>query len=161
MKPKELGFSIFGLASKWELGKSNRDITRRTIHYLEDRRLLFGPRGRHPHDLQYCVASAQEIRKFLGEQLQQHAPDQKLGHAIQEMRAACRRFLEIAQDTDLLSGGQTAFLVAVGELRSTFGFYIAALADRYDLEVHDDLRQILPPQADDASLDDLLDSAGR
>lgn len=150
MKPKELSFSIFGLGAKWELGKTNRDIARRTIRFLEDRRLLFGQRGRHPRDVEYCVRSAQEIRRFLGEQLQQHNPGAKLERALQEMRAACRRFIEVAgPDSRTAYADEAWFFVAAGELRSTFGFYVAALADRYDLEVDDDLRQILPPAAED------------
>ncbi|WP_181444965.1 DUF6650 family protein [Micromonospora endophytica] len=166
MKPKELSFSIFGLGARWEFGTTNKDIARRTIRFLEDRRLLFGPRGVDPHDLHYCVKSAQEIRQFLGDQLQQHDPGPKLLRALQEMRAACRRFLDAAAEsggTGQLGGRR--FLVAVGELRSTFGFYVAALADRYDLEVDEDLRAIMPPVPEDASgeptdLATLLDSAG-
>jgi hypothetical protein len=68
--------------------------------------------------------------------------------AIQEMRRACRRFIDAAgpqainfrQDQDL-------FLIAAAELRTTFGFYVAALASKYSLAVDDDLEGILPPQA--------------
>jgi hypothetical protein len=149
------------------MGKANKDLARRTIRFLEDRRLLFGPRGQHPNDLEYCIASAQEIRRFLGEQLQQQNPGAKLVRALQEMRAACRRFIDVTtEDRGDVSIGQPEVLVAMGELRSTFGFYIAGLADRYDLEVDDDLRQILPPTADlgageTVPLAELLDGPGR
>jgi hypothetical protein len=150
MKPKELSLSIFGLGAKWEFGKANKDIARRTIRFLEDRRLLFGPRGQHPNDPRDCVRSAEAIRQFLSEQLQQHDPGIKLARALQEMRAACRRFLDIAaRDPQNFRLDAPGFLVAVGELRSTFGFYVAALADRYNLDVDDDLRQILPPSAEE------------
>lgn len=152
MKPKELSFSIFGLGAKWEFGKTNKEIARRTVRFLEDRRLLFGQRGRHPNDPRYCVRSAQEIREFLGEQLQEHDLGAKLARALQEMRAACRRFIDAAaEDPSGFRSDAPRFFVAVGELRSTFGFYIAALADRYSLNVDDDLRQILPPTAEEVS----------
>ncbi|WP_281901563.1 hypothetical protein [Phytohabitans aurantiacus] len=166
MKPKELSFSIFGLGAKWEFGRANKEIARRTVRFLEDRRLLFGQRGQHPNDPQYCVRSAQEIRQFLGEQLEEHDPGRKLARALQEMRAACRRFIDVAsEDPQSFRADAPGFFVAVGELRSTFGFYIGALADRYNLDVDDDLRQILPPSAEeepqDAGLATLLDGTGR
>jgi hypothetical protein len=111
------------------------------------------------------VHSAEAIRQFLGEQLQQHDPGVKLARALQEMRAACRRFLDVAgRDPRGFRVDAPGFLVAVGELRSTFGFYVAALADRYNLEVDDDLRQILPPPAEeseDVDLATLLDPRRR
>jgi hypothetical protein len=155
MKPKELSFSIFGLAAKWELGKTNKTIARRIIHFLEDRRLLFGERGRHPRDPERCVQSTQEIREFLNQQLQTYDPGPKLQRAIQEMRAACRRFIDAADESgEDFQEDLPRFFVAVGELRTTFGFYVAALSDRYDLDVDEDLRSIMPPSLDDEPTDD-------
>jgi hypothetical protein len=149
IKPKSLSFSIFGASTAWELGKTNKDIARRTIRFLEDRRLLFGARGQHANDTLYCVHSTIEIRKFLNDQLQNENPGKVLRQALQEMRAACRRFLDHAgPNAENFQTDRTQCLIAVGELRTTFGFYLGALAVRYRLDVDEDLASILPPQAD-------------
>jgi hypothetical protein len=146
---KAFTFSLFGASATWEMTEENKNVARKIIRFLEDRRLLFGPRGQNPHDPVYCLESARQIRTYLGEQFQAGEPGKGLTQAVQEMRRACRRFIDQAgpqavnfqQDRDL-------FLVAVAQLRTTFGFYVAALASKYGLTVDDDLAGILPPEAD-------------
>lgn len=149
IKLKSLTFSIFGASATWEVTKENKATARKIINFLEDRRLLFGPRGEHPNDPEYCLESAKQIREYLGEQLQVGNPGQRLTQAIQEMRRACRRFIDRAgPEANNFRQERDSFLVAVAELRTTFGFYIAALASKYGIAVDDDLANILPPEAD-------------
>jgi hypothetical protein len=96
IKLKTFQFSIFGASATWEVTKHNKDIARKIIRFLEDRRLLFGPRGQHPNDPYYCLESARQIRGYLGEQLQTDDPGKALTQAIQEMRRACRKFISQA-----------------------------------------------------------------
>jgi Family of unknown function (DUF6650) len=149
IKLKSLTFSIFGASATWEVTKENKAMAQKIIHFLEDRRLLFGPRGYNPYDPVYCLESARQIRAYLGEQLQAGNPGQRLTQAIQEMRRACRRFIDKAGPEAInFRQERDRFLVAVAELRTTFGFYIAALASKYGLALDDDLAGILPPEAD-------------
>lgn len=130
-----------------EVTEQNKDIARRIIRFLEDRRLLFGPRGENPNDPTYCLESAQQIRGYLGELLQTRAPGKELTQVIQEMRRACRRFIERA-GPEAMNFGQERdrFLVEVSKLRTTFGFHVAALASKYRLRIDDDLASIIPPR---------------
>ena len=150
IKLKSLTLSIFGASATWEVTKENKGIAQKIIHFLEDRRLLFGPRGDNPYDPVYCLESARQIRAYLGEQLQAGNPGQRLAQAIQEMRRACRRFIDKAGPEAInFRQERDRFLVAVAELRTTFGFYIAALASKYGLALDEDLAGILPPEADE------------
>jgi len=81
IKLKTLGFSIFGVSATWEMTGQNKEIARKIIVFLEDRKLLFGERGKHPYDEEYCRLSAQQIREFLGEQLQDGKPGKVLTQA--------------------------------------------------------------------------------
>jgi hypothetical protein len=154
---KSLSFSIFGVSSEWEVSKQNKQVARYIIRSLEDRRLLFGPRGENPNDSMYCLASAKEIRSSLGDQLQGGNPGKALTQAIQEMRRAARRFMDKGgSDGVNFLQDRERFLVAVTELRITFGFYIAALASKYHIEIDEDLASILPPQADTEDPQDVL-----
>jgi hypothetical protein len=47
---KSFSFSMFGAGTNWEITKGDKDIARRVIRFLEDRRVLFDERGRHPGD---------------------------------------------------------------------------------------------------------------
>jgi hypothetical protein len=149
IKLKAVTISLFGASATWEMTKQNKEIARKIIRCLEDRRLLFGPRGQHPHDPAYCLESAKQIRTYLGEQFQVGEPGKGMTQAIQEMRRACRRFIDQAGPQAVnFEQDRDSFLVAVSELRTTFGFYVAALASKYGVTLDDDLASILPPQAD-------------
>jgi hypothetical protein len=149
IKLKNFTLSLFGASVTWEMTKPNKEIAQKVIRCLEDRRLLFGPRGEHPNDPVYCLKSAQQLRDYLGEQFQTGEPGKRLAQAIQEMRRACRRFIDRAGPQAVnFQQDRDSFLVAASELRTTFGFYVAALASKYGLTVDDDLASILPPQAE-------------
>jgi hypothetical protein len=146
---KTFSFSMFGAGTTWEMTKGDKDIARRVIRFLEDRRVLFGERGRHPGDAEYCLESVRQMRTYLGEQLIAEGTGKVLTQALQEMQRACRRFIdEAGPGAEHFRANRERFLVAAGELRATFGIYVAALANKYKLTVDDDLKSILPMQAD-------------
>lgn len=148
IKLKAFTFSLFGASVTWEMTKRNKEIAQGIIRYLEDRRLLFGPRGQHPNDPIYCLKSAQGLRTYLGEQFETGEPGKALTQAIQEMRRACRNFIDRAgPEAATFQEDRDSFIAAASELRTTLGFYVAALASRYGLSVDDDLASILPPRA--------------
>jgi hypothetical protein len=71
------------------------------------------------------------------------------------MRAACRTFLDTTgknmptSRSEFVEGWQGEnFLLALGQLRSSFGTQIAVLAHVYDVELEPHLEAILPPDVD-------------
>src|SRR3546814_506555 len=120
-----------------------RDIVRKLLAFLEDRRALY---------VDYCLEiedqvahSVHQIREELTKTLQALSEDSEVVGPVRAMRAACRKFLtEPHPDFRNLVryGGPSAhrmdiegspgFFVALGELRAVFGAQIAALAFAYE-----------------------------
>ncbi|WP_155128680.1 DUF6650 family protein [[Actinomadura] parvosata] len=146
---------LFGI--QWQKTSTDRRIAREVIVFLEDRRLLFG--DRHVEDEGHCVRSALQIRAFLTEQLKRHEMGRELSTALKAMRAACRQFVDVAGPQGENFGyrmgpiGANRFGLALGDLRSQMGFYVAAIATQYKIEVDDDLATILPPPPEDEDED--------
>lgn len=148
-----------GFGVQWQAVDGGKDVARRILLFLEDRRLLFGPR--HLEDESHCIRSAIEIRAFLTEQLSLVKTGSALFEAIRSMRAACRKFVEEAGPYGRYFhrseryGQADPFSLALGDLRTIMGIHIAVLAQAFDLEVDEEVASILPPQPqeDDGNLD--------
>lgn len=150
------GAGAFGFSLNWESAPSEKNVARRVITFLEDRRLLFG--RRHQEDEMHCVSSAIEIRSFITEEIANAKPGKSLEASLRAIRAAMRSFLDAAgpnarnfrfryehhYTTD-------PFSLALGELRTLVGLHLAVIADQYAIEVESGLKQIFPPEivADD------------
>jgi len=98
-----------------------------------------------------CVRSILEMRRFLTEVIGGLAPDSKLGDGLRVIRAACRKFLDECESPALdhgrapwRYGGDWALGPALGELRGVTGVCVAAIADRYRLDIEPELAAILP-----------------
>lgn len=156
MPYRSTGAGAFGFSLNWEQVPGDKDVARRVITFLEDRRLLFGKR--HCEDELHCVHSAIEIRRFLSDELAKAKPGRSLEESLRAIRIALRAFVEAA-GPDAINfryhhGNMTdQFSLALGELRSLVGMHLAVIADQYGIEIEDDLAQILPP--DIASDNDL------
>ncbi|MCP3879983.1 MAG: hypothetical protein GY701_16560 [Sulfitobacter sp.] len=158
------GFStpIFGVS--WEPGEAEVTAARRVITFLEDRRVLFEPTELEQPE--HCVMSVIEIRRFLTELLGSLGDDEDLAPHLVAMRAACRRFVTVAQGledrgSELMKpwmNGTPAwtFNSALGELRGVVGVHVAQIATKFGLDVEDDLAQTLPesPDTEDDDNDD-------
>lgn len=139
-------------SAEWKKKKSDRKIARAVIIVLEDRRVVFGQwTGEVP---EYCIRSVFEIREFLRKQLLEEDMGEGLGDTLRIMLAVCRRFIDAAGSEGVNfterrrhTGGLTldSFALALGDLRSSMGFCIAILADRYGIKLQGDLAEILPP----------------
>lgn len=148
------GFStpVFGVS--WNPPVDEREIVRRLLTALEDRRVLFIPMILEIPE--QVTRSVLELREVLTGALQELPEDSPANGSIRAMRAACRKFLEDPRpefrnvhprhmyDRDA-EGVGPEFFVALGELRAVFGAHIAALACSYGLEVEDSLATVLPP----------------
>jgi hypothetical protein len=94
MPYRPTGAGAFGFSLNWEKVPGDKDVARRVITYLEDRRLLFGER--HTEDQMHCVDSAIGIRNFLTQELTNAKPGKSLEASLRAIRAACRKFIEAA-----------------------------------------------------------------
>lgn len=161
MKFKEVMARITGISCpvfgvSWKPPEADREVARRVITFLEDRRVLYA------HDSQevaeHCVRSVIEIRHHLTSILQEIPSKSELTENLRAMRAACRKFMETVQEkgTEVVhfawSHGHWAswkFHAAIGEMRGVFGVHVAQIATKYGLDIEDDLALILPGDASD------------
>lgn len=162
------GLSVTAVGGvSWQPLESDRDVVRRLLTYLEDRRVLYVPSECELPN--HWVMSVLDIRRYLTELLETTADRPQVADSLRAMRAACRRFVEqagsIAARHEVnahVSGTPSwTFNQSLGELRAVMGVHIALLADRYGLSVEDQLAVTLPPvvRDDDAAwLFDQLDS---
>jgi hypothetical protein len=116
------------------------------------------------------VQSAIAIRGILNRQIAEAKPGKSLEASLRSIRAACRRFVEVAgpygQNFQGSYGGVDRFALALGDLRTQVGLHVALIAYHYDIEIEDELASILPaaesddPNSPDALLYDWDDPAG-
>jgi len=149
------GAGGFGFSVNWEKVPGDKRVAEQVIGYLEDRRVLF--RKRSGEDGMYCVMSANDVRHFLTGQLAEAKPGKSLATSIRAMRAAFREFVDAAGlDAENFRSNRSGmptneFSLALGELRSRVGLQVALIADRYEIDVEEELAEILPPPLDDPS----------
>lgn len=142
------GAGAFGFSVNWQKVPGDKQVSRRVITFLEDRRLLFGVR--HSGDELHCVQSANEIRHFLTAQLNEAKAGHSLAQSLRAMRVALRAFVDAAgPDAEYFKWHDPTqtdtFSRALGELQTLIGLHVAVIADQYGIEVEDDLARILPP----------------
>lgn len=85
--------SIFGV--NWQPPEDRRDIVRRLVIFLEDRRALYA--DYHMEHGPWVERSVIEMRAELTKILETCPDDEGLTGPIRAMRAACRKFLDEAQ----------------------------------------------------------------
>jgi hypothetical protein len=141
---------IFGIS--WNPPASERDLARRVIAFLEDRRVLYNPSEMEMPE--HCVHSVIEIRHYITSELQKIDEDTEIAKKLRAMRAGCRKFLNTVQGDrglDIIRYGfhrghssSWIFNAALGEMRGVFGVHLLQIAAEYGLDVEDDLAAILP-----------------
>jgi hypothetical protein len=156
------GFStpLFGVS--WNPPTVDRDVARRVLAFLEDRRVLYSPSEVEMPE--HCIESVLEIRRRLTDIIGHGGIADELTTALRAMRSACRQFLaeahlEVDEDTGLLdrwgqryrgSGhGLDDYLLnqALGRLRGVFGIQVGQLALAYGIDLEDGMASILPAPA--------------
>lgn len=148
-KVRPTGFSIPpGFGVQWEFAESDKEIARKAIIFLENRRLLFGER--HMEDEMVCVRSAIEIRNRLTDLIPSAREGGGVEQSLRAVRAACTQFVNQAgQEARNFRGfhgaGANPFGQALGELRSLVGIQLALLVDHYKFKVEENLLSIFPP----------------
>jgi hypothetical protein len=139
------GFStpIFGVS--WNPDNTERDIARKVISYLEDRRVLYAP-----FDMEYtphCIQSVLQMREFLTSEIGAAPENTVLLSSLRAMRAACRKFQNQTGDHRQIGRFPSGEINgALGELRAAIGIHVARMAVAYGIDVEKELASILPEE---------------
>jgi hypothetical protein len=141
-RPRLTGASALGVGASWDWVPTDADIVRELIIFLEDRRALAYDR-RNPEDVEHVTASVLRTREELPKELQRLAKNSGANHAVRAMRDACRQFLDMTRGTPRFGAMNRDFVVALGQLRQSCGLHVRELADRYEIEVHPPLAEVL------------------
>lgn len=141
-----LSIPVFGVS--WSPPEPEIAVARRVLVFLEDRRVLFNPY--HLEVAHECVDSVIDIRRLLTEEIGRLSSESPLAHHLRAIRAGCRKFLDAAAPSPRRGGRSwggplgSEFFTALGELRSTVGLHVAALAVMHGLAVEGELAEVLP-----------------
>jgi len=131
-------------------GPSQRELVRRFIVALEDRRVLYNPMWLEIRS--QVESSIHEIRAACTKTLQQLGEHDFAVVPVRAIREACRRFHDDSnldfRFFDLRDryhhDATPGFFVALGAFRATVGHQVAALAAHYDLAIDGDLASVIP-----------------
>ena len=138
------GFSTPFFGVSWNPPETDRDIVRKLITFLEDRRALY-----NPYNIEtpmFVDQSLFEIRKELTDTLQRIGDNPNISPHLRAMRAACRKYLnEVSnQSRPRFHYREFETFAALGELRALFGIHVAQLAVKYGIDIEEELASILP-----------------
>ncbi|MFK3984321.1 DUF6650 family protein [Micromonospora sp. NPDC050397] len=138
------GFSTPIAGLQWEHKDGDREIVRRVLNALEDRRVLFAQYGAEVSE--HCVLSVIQIRQILTDEMNTRGISSGLEQALKDLRAVFTAFLDAMYSEDAEREGlnQFGFTAALAALRSLVGERLAVLCADYDIEVAGTLRQIVP-----------------
>ncbi len=149
-------FPIFGIS--WNPSKSEIEVARNLITFLEDRRALYvvyeleSPR--------HCAESVIKIREYIAEQLYHLAPESELSIILRGIRSAYRSFLNKIQTEyyyernvrDFGMEEKIHFYNAMGELRATIGALIGKVITMHGLNFEGQLLSIIPFEIEEQEL---------
>lgn len=145
MRYRATGVGTSVVSAQWERKDDDREIARRVLNLLEDRRLLWiDLRWEIPSD---CAYSADYTRKELAKHLDNPEISEGLTRDLKALQGLFCDFMGKCDDRRPPHGfgfGADEVSVAIGELRAQVGIIVGTLAATYDLEVSDDLASIVP-----------------
>lgn len=134
----------FGSLS-FEKKDDDREIARRVISLLEDRRVLYEDMAWEvPSE---CIHSAERTREELTALIANANISDGLSQQVKLLRSYFRTFMSHRHAHHRPGGygyGADPFSVALGELRAKVGQVVGDLAARFDLEVEPELATIVP-----------------
>ncbi len=145
------GFStpVFGVS--WNPPESSREIVRRVVAFLEDRRALYA--DFHMEYGPWVEKSVLEMRGELTNALKSCPEDEQLTGPLRAMRAACRKFLDEMGPPNsrrrVFYPREALMWQALGELRGVFGLHLARLCTAFGVDVEPELASIFPASEED------------
>jgi hypothetical protein len=134
-----------GVGISWKPPELERDVVRKLIIFLEDKRALYIEYDREVRD--YVKQSLLQIRDALTDAVKDVGDSSPARDSLRMMRAACRAFDNKVseQERHHRHAMEEEFFVELGKLRAIFGMQIAILAYLYNIDVEEGLASILPP----------------
>ncbi len=144
-----VGISLPWFGVTWQYREADEGIARRLVVHLEDSRVLF-----EPVNTQSFVAagpSANDIREIITVEFGTANAGAELSDAMRTIWAAARRFmtdLDRIEQANLDPRQQRERqILALGEMRGRSNPVIAAIADKYKVEVEEELAAALEESA--------------
>ena len=139
------GISVWGV--QWEKKDDDKEIARRVLNLLGDRRMLWKDFSLEIEE--HCVQSANVVRERLGSLLDNPEVSPELEAEIKGLQSLFREFMDEVGPGDywhrhISHYGTDQLSVALGRLRGLVGIHVGYLAARYELEVPEDLAVIVP-----------------
>lgn len=137
---------------QWEKKDDDKEVARRALNLLEDRRMLWADFSREIEE--HCVRSAEQARRDIGVLIDNPEISKDLAKQLKAMRTLFRTFMDDVGSDDPWgrhhrpSCATDPLSLALGRLRAMVGLHIADLASRFDLEISDDLASIVPNEGD-------------
>lgn len=129
---------------QWEYLETNRDVARRVLADLEDRRVLFYSHGRE--DPEYCRRSAAEIRQLMTSELSAVGQGDDMDRALRAIRNAARDFIDQAgPKSHHFLADMVTFWKALEDMRIAMAPYIRGMATAYGVLIDHVLDENLPP----------------
>lgn len=143
------GVSPWG--ASWERKDDDRELARRLLLFLEDRRMLWKDFSVEIEE--HCASSADHARRELTMLLSSPEIGPQFTEKVRAIRAAFREFMDEAGD-DRYHGqrhhhsgiGTDSLSLSLGRLRGLVGVQIGEIASTWDVDVPDDLATIVPDQ---------------
>lgn len=140
---------VFGIS--WNPPEEKREIVRRLVAFLEDRRALYA--DFHMEYGPWVEQSVLEMRAEITSTLKACPEDDNLTGPLRAMRAACRKFLDEMGPPDsgrrMYCPREAMMWQALGELRGVFGLHLARLCAAFGIDVEPELAKIFPPAEDE------------
>lgn len=131
-------------STQWEYLETNRDIARRVLADLEDRRVLFYTHGRE--DPEFCRRSAHEIRQLMKRELPKVEQGDDMDRALRAIRNAARDFVdEAGPNSQQFVQNMPAFERSLEDMRIAMAPYIRGMAVAYEVLIDHVLDENLPP----------------
>ena len=136
---------------QWERKDDDREIARRVLNHLADRRMLWKDFSAEIEE--HCVASANRVREQIGTHLDNPEISDGLTQQLRLLQRLFRDFVDQVGPTGddwhrhWSPVGTDPLSMALGRLRGLVGVQIGQLAAQYDLDVSEELATIVPDQA--------------
>lgn len=137
------GVSILNIGVSWDLSKTEREVIRKLLTFLEMKRVLY-----NPYDLEevrHVIDSIIDIRDNLTKALQDIDESSNLNHYLRPMRTSCNKFLDSTSTNKYGSMlDRNGTFTSLGEVRAMFGFYLKILSEMFNIKVEKKLATIFP-----------------
>lgn len=141
------GFGLpWGAGSvQWEYVQSNKDLARRVVVFLEDRRVLTGNPHRDLEDADFARLSADSIRNFMTAEIFNVKDGGELEAAFKSIRNACKAFVDGAGTHSIKYQNDARYFHAMlTSMRQTVGQELGWLAEDYGIKLTPEVQAIVP-----------------